>query len=169
LYYVNISQEEPVLEQVDIQEVLRKVEEGKLEVVKTVPLKISILESNVRKLENYHGCVDTFTLQELFTIETALQRPENKELKHRWDATIRLSTKIRMNVLRCKALDMLELYQNKSSTSSAPDIAYCKTLLSGFLTEEISAARAKYYNKGDNTGGFDQDDRDEMINLSEQL
>lgn len=158
------------LETVDIQEVIHKVAEGKLEVIKTVPLQFSPLEQLVKKLEIQSGILDMFSQHDLFKIELELSKPENKELKFRWNEAIRLSTKIRMNLLRCKALDMLETYQNKSETSSAPDIAYCKTLLAGVLTEDVAAARAKYYNpKSSDNNDLSRDDQDEMDHLAGQI
>lgn len=156
------------LEVVDIQEVLHKAAEGKL--VKVTGEPITDLNYAVLMLERDCGNITGLRDADLFKIEKALLLEDNKALKQRWDSAIRLSTKIRMNKLRCKALDMLEQYENKSMTSSAPDISYCKTLLAGFLTEETERAKAKYASSRTN-GPSEQtlEDQDEMENLRDQL
>ena len=71
-----------------------------------------------------------------------------------------------MNLLKCKALEKLE---NFNDETKAPTIAFCKTLLIGELTESVSSVRAKYYNAKTESDGMTRDDQDEMSNLSDQL
>ena len=82
--------------------------------------------------------------QRLFNIEGQLSLPENKALKQRWQKALRLSAKIRMDLLRCKAFDILEGYENKSSSSSATDIAFAKTMLIGVLMEDSEMVKSRY-------------------------
>ena len=71
-----------------------------------------------------------------------------------------------MNKLRCKALDLLETYNNEYK---AVDIAYCKTVLSGVLAEDTAAARAKYLTPKQDEGEMTNEDQEEMDNLRDQI
>lgn len=142
------------LEKVDIQEVFHEVADGKLEIVKTVPLKIDWLESRVRHLEDYDGVVSVFPTKDLFVIEQQLLHPQNKSLKERWDRAIKLSTKIRMRLLKCKALDMLEEFD---ADSKAPQISFCKAILEDVLN------RAKYLNRMANAPEDEDEEADELV------
>jgi hypothetical protein len=128
------------LERVDIQEVMHDVAEGNLELIPTSN-DAFWLEREVNKLEHSFGNLDKLRNSDLFGIERALLLPENKELKKRWDLAIRLSTKIRMNLLRCKALSMLEFFDNDTK---APINAFCKTVLADVLSENTERIKAKY-------------------------
>ena len=84
--------------------------------------------------------------------------PENRELRKRWNQAIQINTKIRMDKLRCKALELLETYNNEYK---ATDIAYCKTVLSGVLAEDTAAARAKYLTPKQDEGEMSNEDQEE--------
>ena len=160
------------LEETDIQEVFAKVAEGKLGLVKVAPVKINRLEAQVKALEENSGnlgaALEPGKSEYLFKIEKHLALPENKELRQRWEAAIRLNIKIRMNLLRCKALDMLEGFENISKSSSAADVAFCKTILADVLAEGTERIKAKYGNqRAANTQ--EQDEADEADELAEQL
>lgn len=152
------------LEVVDIQEVMHKVTEGKLVRVQT---KESDIESAVRMIETMdYGDLSLWIEEKLFKVEKALLLPENRELRKRWNEAIEINTKIRMYKLRCKALDLLESYNNEYK---ATDIAYCKTVLSDVLAEGTAAARAKYLTPKTEEGEMSMEDQDEMENLRDQI
>jgi hypothetical protein len=151
------------LEQVDIQEVFHEVAEGKLV---PVPLKVDPLEYQVRLLEHSNGDIEIFDFSTLFAIEQALALPENKELRKRWDRAISTTIKVKMRLLRLRALNMLEKYENKSPTSSAPDIAYCKTILADVLAEGTERVKAQFGYRALNTVRTENDEADE---IAEQL
>ena len=133
--------------------------ETKLEVVSPKKLQsvdkyqTNSLEQDVEELEGWGGNLQKFLAQakemglaeeKLFGIEQQLCLPENKELKKRWQKALRLSAKIRMDLLRCKAFDILENYENKSSSSSATDIAFAKSMLIGVLVEDSEMVKSRY-------------------------
>jgi len=106
------------------------------------------LETEITRLEACEGDLGLFTpgsgFATLFRIEKELSKPENKELKKRWQTALRISAKIRLDLLHCKAFGLLEKYENKSSSSGATDIAFAKTMLSGVLAEDVEIAKRRY-------------------------
>lgn len=80
----------------------------------------------------------------LFGLYLHLNKPENAELNQRWKFALRLSATLRMDLLRCKAFTKAETFENKSSTSSAPDVAFFRTLLQAPLVEESERIKYKY-------------------------
>ena len=134
--------------------------ETKLEVVSTKrelqsvgEYKAHLLDQDVEEFEGWGGNLKKFLAEaaelglaeeKLFSIESELNQPENKELKKRWQKALRTSAKIRMDLLRCKAFDILERYENKSSSSSATDIAFAKSMLIGILVEDSEMVKSRY-------------------------
>src|ERR1700676_2273214 len=126
----------------------------KLNLVKEATVKETAgLEQLVTQLEEVGGDLDRFMEhsntpgikeQLFFRIEQRLSKPENAELKERWHNALKLSAKIRMDLLRCKAFNLLENYTNASPTSSASDIAFAKTVLVGILVEDSEMVKSKY-------------------------
>lgn len=134
-----------------------------------VPKTLSIFEA-VTLLETHHGFLDALKGKvNLFAVEMALGNAVNKDLKDRWEKAIAINIKVRMRLLRSKALSKLENYENLSPTSSAPDIAYCKTLLSDVLTEGTERIKAKYavYKSNHEPGVRSEDD--EMTDVEKDL
>lgn len=137
---------------------MHQVEEGKLELVKTVPLKMDWLEAEVWRLEQKaSGDISLWPKESLFQIEAALLHPEHKQLKERWERAIKLSTKIRMRLLKCKAFDVLETF---NEDGKAPQISFAKAILEEVLN------RAKYLNR---MAAAPEDEDEEADELTEQL
>ena len=150
---------------VDISEIMHEVAEGNL--VKLSPKLAPLgLDALIQKLEEQSGDLSYFSKEGLFKIEKELALPENKEKKARWDAAVRLGTRIRMHLLRHKALKMLEDFQNMSSTSSSADVAYCRTVLGGVLAEDTERVKAKY---ASNRPGVTDVPADEIDEISSQF
>lgn len=152
------------LEVADIHEVMHKVTEGQLVRIDQAKSK---LQEAVRCLEeNDFGDLILWSEENLFQVEKALLLPENREYRKRWNEAIEINTRIRMNKLRCKALELLETYNNEYK---ATDIAYCKTVLSDVLAEGTAAARAKYLTPKTEDGEMSNEDQEEMDNLRDQI
>lgn len=130
----------------------------------------------VEALETCGGNLDTFIAnhtsqqanpeQMLFWFELQLMKPENAALKERWQSALRLSAKIRMDKLTCRALRLLETYQNLSPTSSATDISYCRTILSAILTDDNERMKSKYRV---NTVAEHNEEADELDELEKEF
>jgi hypothetical protein len=135
------------LEKVDIKEVLSDAAEGKLQLVhqrKPQFNETQWLEEKVRILEDNFGDLKAFEFSGggyLFPIELCLNKTEHKELKRRWDTAIKLSTKIRLQKLRGKALDMLENFDNETK---APVNTFCRIILADVLSENTERIKAQY-------------------------
>lgn len=159
------------LETADIQEVFTDIAAGKLELVQHPAIKRDEslwLEEKLRILENCFGDLKSFELSNggyLFPIELALTKPQHKELKKRWDKAIKLSSKVRMQILRCKALEMLE---NFSDETKAPVNAFCKIILSDILSENTERIKARYAYRGNSNTGPDPED-EEADDIADQL
>lgn len=104
----------------------------------------------VKQLESKGGNLDlcNFSEVDLFNAEIELAREENKEWRKRWDRALRISAKVRMDSLRCKALKLLEDYKNMSVTSSTSDLAFAKTVLIGVLVNEAEAVKSRWRSAG---------------------
>jgi hypothetical protein len=112
------------------------------------------LEETVSNLERCGGNLNTFLtadcqygqseLERMFQIEKQLNESANKEFKKRWQKALKISAKIRMDLIRCKAFEILESYENKSSSSSATDISFAKAMLIGVLVEDSEMVKSKY-------------------------
>lgn len=126
---------------------------SQLKVVKPGASEASIEEA-VSLLEHCGGDLEQFLTkavllglsreQYLFGIELKLSKAENLELKRRWQKALKLSAKVRMDLLRCKAFTTLEEYKNISSSSSAADISFAKAMLVGILVEDSESVKFKY-------------------------
>jgi len=69
----------------------------------------------------------------LFDLYKDLNKPENKVLKDRWDLAISRSNQLRLKLLQCRALHLLENFSNPSDKSPSPIVAYSNLLLSDIL------------------------------------
>lgn len=150
------------LETVDIQEVMHEVAVGELV---PVVLHNDPIYKAIENLEKASGDVSVFTPKGLFEIERALANPHNKELKKRWDRAIRLNAKVRLNLLRSKALNMLE---NFGDETKAPVNAFCKIVLADILSEGTERIKAKYAYRTRANEGPDPED-EEADDIADQL
>lgn len=103
--------------------------------------KLEAVGGNLKKYEEMHIPASYGAESWLFVIETALAKPENTELRQRWESALRISEKIRMDKLKCKAFEVLEQYQNLSANSSASDVAFARAVL-GTILRSDSAEQA---------------------------
>jgi hypothetical protein len=102
------------------------------------------LAANCIKLENLQGDLKQFkdisSPKQLFDITSSLQLPENVELRQRWRNAIRTGEKVRIDLLRCKALTILEQFD---AESKAPEVSFAKTLLADHFTESTETGKQR--------------------------
>jgi hypothetical protein len=102
------------------------------------------LEDYCKHLEGLCGNLEDFktrtTYATLYNIQTALQLPENVELRQRWNRAVRIGEKVRIDLLRCKALKVLETF---SGDDKAPVVTYAKTLLADHLAETAETGKQR--------------------------
>jgi hypothetical protein len=114
---------------------------------------------NVTKmLKNYEGCdFDQFE-RALFTIYKRLEEPENKELLKRWNSAIERGEKLRYQLLRSRAFDLLEGFYCPSDKAPSPIVAYANFLIGDIPTGLEAAAKAKFSPRSLTDPAYREDD-----------
>ena len=109
----------------------------------------------LEELELYGGNLESFLVESrgaqqridkeaiLFQIYTELAKEENKEFKKRWEIAIERSAKLRLKLLQCKALEILERFHNPVDKSPSPEIAYCNLVLGDILQARNELAKQR--------------------------
>jgi hypothetical protein len=116
--------------------------------------KLELCQGNLEKL------LKLFPEINLFELETLLQLPENLTLRKRWRKAIYISEKIRIDLLRCKALKILEDFNPESKS---PVVMFSKTLLGDQLTEANETAKQRVFKAfGVNSPSSPDDTLDEL-------
>ena len=152
-------------EKVDIKQVMSKAAKGDLVRIDWKKPQ-AWLEESVLQLEKDCGDIGLFDPDHLFNIEKELLNPDHKELKKRWDMAIKISTKVRLQLLRCKALMMLE---NFNDETKAPINTFCKTVLADVLVEGTERSKAKFaYLRNQNIGQPVPEDEIDLLEEGEE-